>query len=212
MSALVPVGSYVRELGASIERLLENALDWEHLPHLHAGSFAAIRPLRAGPQGWAAEAKLADGTDIRLDLELKGSGWVTHSHAGDRLVSEIRSTAEATGPDSCRVTVEFLVADTPGLRRKAVGAYYRSLYERLYDEDERMMVARAQALRGGSPAGTRIVALADGSRYEVPLACPHQGLPLTGEPGCDGVIACPWHGYRYDVRTGRCRSPQLSAR
>ena len=42
MTALVEVGSYVRDLGASVERLFENALDWEHLPHVHLGSFALI--------------------------------------------------------------------------------------------------------------------------------------------------------------------------
>ncbi len=36
--------------------------------------------------------------------------------------------------------------------------------------------------------------------------CPHRGLPLAAEgrpiddPG--GVIRCPWHGSRFDVRTG----------
>lgn len=34
--------------------------------------------------------------------------------------------------------------------------------------------------------------------------CPHQGGPLAeGEKeGC--VITCPWHGWRFDLRDGRC--------
>jgi nitrite reductase/ring-hydroxylating ferredoxin subunit len=35
--------------------------------------------------------------------------------------------------------------------------------------------------------------------------CPHVGGPL-GETPCDdeGVVVCPWHGYRFDVRSGAC--------
>jgi nitrite reductase/ring-hydroxylating ferredoxin subunit len=37
------------------------------------------------------------------------------------------------------------------------------------------------------------------------VRCPHIGGPL-GESPCDqgGVIVCPWHGYRFDVRSGEC--------
>jgi len=32
--------------------------------------------------------------------------------------------------------------------------------------------------------------------------CVHQGGPL-GEGTCeDGVVTCPWHGWKYDVETG----------
>ncbi len=31
--------------------------------------------------------------------------------------------------------------------------------------------------------------------------CPHLGGPLDG-PVVDGCVTCPWHGYRFDVRTG----------
>ena len=35
------VGSYRRRLPVSLVRMYENALDWEHLPHLHESSFSA---------------------------------------------------------------------------------------------------------------------------------------------------------------------------
>ncbi len=205
MTGLVPIGRYVRDLRASRERMIENALDWEHLPHLHAGSFSGIRLVRADGAGWSAEAELDSGGAVTLDLRLDERGWVTRTSSAGRLASEIRTVAESTGDDSCRVTVDFLVADVPEDRRAAVGAFYQTLYARLYDEDERMMMARARVLREGRPAGTRTVTLADGSEHRVPLACPHQGLPLAAEPDEQGLITCPWHGYRYEVRTGRCR-------
>lgn len=33
--------------------------------------------------------------------------------------------------------------------------------------------------------------------------CTHEDLPLDGGHVEDGVLTCPWHGARYDVRTGR---------
>jgi nitrite reductase/ring-hydroxylating ferredoxin subunit len=32
--------------------------------------------------------------------------------------------------------------------------------------------------------------------------CPHWLGPLHGAPDTDGVITCPWHGYRFDVASG----------
>ena len=207
MTALVEVGSYVRDLGAGVERLFENALDWEHLPHVHAGSFGSIALVEAGPAGWRATATLADGRplDLSLDLDRQAGRWVTRNRLDGLLASEIRSAAAATGPDSCRVSVTFHVAGLTEARRAAAGIYYRRLYAELYDEDERLMVARAEALKRGPKALSlrRSVTLAGGRTCAVPLYCPHQGLPLDAQPDGDGVLTCPWHGFRFDVRTGR---------
>ena len=36
--------------------------------------------------------------------------------------------------------------------------------------------------------------------------CPHQSMPLSaGELCADESIECPWHGARFDIRTGACR-------
>jgi nitrite reductase/ring-hydroxylating ferredoxin subunit len=43
----------------------------------------------------------------------------------------------------------------------------------------------------------------DGVRRRHGTVCPHLGGPLEGAPLADGCITCPWHGYRFDVRTGR---------
>jgi len=43
---------------------------------------------------------------------------------------------------------------------------------------------------------------AEGSFHAVNAGCPHMGGPLgSGKlEGC--VLACPWHGWTFDVRTG----------
>lgn len=42
----------------------------------------------------------------------------------------------------------------------------------------------------------------DGQVHVIDNACPHRLGPL-GEGELDGnVVECPWHGWRFDVRTG----------
>jgi nitrite reductase/ring-hydroxylating ferredoxin subunit len=43
----------------------------------------------------------------------------------------------------------------------------------------------------------------DGDILAHDTVCPHLGGPLDEAPVEDGCIRCPWHGYRFDVRSGR---------
>jgi nitrite reductase (NADH) small subunit len=44
----------------------------------------------------------------------------------------------------------------------------------------------------------------DGVLHALDGVCPHRGGPL-GEATLEGGVAtCPWHGWRFDVRTGGC--------
>jgi nitrite reductase/ring-hydroxylating ferredoxin subunit len=43
----------------------------------------------------------------------------------------------------------------------------------------------------------------DGSFYAIDNTCLHRGGPV-GEGDLEGVVVtCPWHGFQYDVTTGR---------
>ena len=50
----------------------------------------------------------------------------------------------------------------------------------------------------------------NGAFFAVDNTCPHAGGPL-GEGSLDGeVIECPWHGWRFNVRTGeRPENPEI---
>ena len=53
-------------------------------------------------------------------------------------------------------------------------------------------------------AGGKSLALfnVDGTYYAIDNGCPHRGGPL-GEGDLDGaVVSCPWHGWRWDVKSG----------
>jgi len=42
--------------------------------------------------------------------------------------------------------------------------------------------------------------------------CAHQGGPLSQGRLSGTRLACPWHGWMYDVRTGQCLMPARNAR
>ena len=184
-ASLSVVGTYSRSIGASLERMFENAVDWEHLPWLHASSFSSISCDDAGRWGFRASVGLAGrGEEVGLELLLDRDRrqWVSRTSDG----TEIWTVATATGARTCRVDVEFHVPrPRPGL-----GAHYVELYTRLYDEDESMMVGRQQYLdRAFSGAAPR---------------CPHRGGPLAPCATDPALLQCPWHGYRFDASTGEC--------
>lgn len=62
-------------------------------------------------------------------------------------------------------------------------------------------------------AGNQIVALfnVDGQFFALDGICPHAGGPL-GEGELTGpIVTCPWHGWQFDVTTGRhCLNARLS--
>jgi nitrite reductase (NADH) small subunit len=43
-----------------------------------------------------------------------------------------------------------------------------------------------------------------GSFYAVQNLCPHQGGPLGDGEVDDHCVTCPWHGWKFDLRTGTC--------
>jgi nitrite reductase/ring-hydroxylating ferredoxin subunit len=71
----------------------------------------------------------------------------------------------------------------------------------------------AGGLRRVDVDGTAIVLARVGdSVYACGDVCAHQGGPLS-EGRLSGVrLACPWHGWMYDVRTGVCLLPGRGAR
>ena len=56
-------------------------------------------------------------------------------------------------------------------------------------------------------AGDRMVAVAnvDGTLHAIDGLCPHQGGPLGRGRLCGTTLTCPWHGWQFDVTTGRHR-------
>jgi nitrite reductase/ring-hydroxylating ferredoxin subunit len=162
MHARVPhVGTYRRELPVSLERLYENAIDWEHLPYLHSSSFSRIERIESGDWGfrarvWTHPFEERRGLVIELKLDRDCRRWITRTLAGSGTGTEIWTHAFSLAERTTLVVVDFFV---PGARESAVNRlrdYYHRLYARLYDEDVAMMTVRQTELdriRAGHPSG-----------------------------------------------------------
>jgi nitrite reductase/ring-hydroxylating ferredoxin subunit len=239
--ALISVAAYRRVVAASLERVWENVLDWEHLPYLHHDSFASIRPLGSSPDGWRAVVEMSRAlggaeSEIEVVLDRPRLSYVTRTLGGTGAGTEILTKLEPVDRATTRVDVDFLMPGVSEEHVEVVGIYYRRLYARLWDQDEAMMAERQRSLDGAASRASRVndavrapVPLGDAAslRSRLPLrieiagrffrmlevdgeitvhatACPHMGGPLGDAPIDDhACITCPWHGYRYDVRTGR---------
>ena len=98
-------------------------------------------------------------------------------------------------------TIESQVGKNPGTR--AVG-----MMAEWFD-----IAAESDCPPGGSierVAGDRMVALAnvDGVYHAIDGLCPHQGGPLGTGVLCGEILSCPWHGWQFDVTSGRHRYSQ----
>lgn len=70
------------------------------------------------------------------------------------------------------------------------------------------LAAASECPPGGSierVVAGRVVALAnvDGAWHAIDGLCPHQGGPLGTGHICGTTLTCPWHGWQFDVATGR---------
>jgi len=60
--------------------------------------------------------------------------------------------------------------------------------------------------------GTRVVLVRVGDHvHALGDVCAHRGGPLSGGKLSGMRLACPWHGWMYDVRTGQCVFPGRGA-
>jgi nitrite reductase/ring-hydroxylating ferredoxin subunit len=209
---MIEVSQLTRDVGASAARAIEDELDWEHLPHTHRKTFSGVSLIHADNNGWEADVTLRDGTPLRMKVTLDADrlGYTNATFADGVENGRAVVRIEPTGDDTCRMFFRFH-APVPKEHAGAAGKFYVDLFNQLVDEDEPKMIYRTEALRAGPKRRLerREAKLADGTAYQVAVFCPHQGLPLNCEPDADGVMTCPWHGYRFDARTGACVSGQI---
>ena len=223
-------GHYSRVVGASITRAWENVRDWEHLPFLHADSFSDCRLEDEGSWGWRAITKgvgpAADRSSvIEVAIDANASRYVSRTLEGGLPGVEIWTQLTERGPHETGVDVEFHLPHLTEAQAAKAGQNLVTLYIKLWDEDEAMMIARQQALdaRNGRTQETvplgrlnelpRLIETGSGpvcirefhgKIIAYPARCPHLKAPLQhAEPDESGIITCPWHGYRFDIQTGR---------
>lgn len=231
MTELHLAGTYTREVHASITRIRENVLDWQHLPGLEGNNVKSAELIDEDAGGWRVRLTGKPRTapevqKLRLAEDTSSYSVVTESGPGEG--SELRVAVTRKSPHLSHVSVEYRVTDADPKRLAKIGKNFAVTSKQLWDEDEAMMRAREAALAPRKKAATPgSLFLGDEAeiRQQLPLAfdfgpgrfrlvdvagtlmahsesCPHWLGPLHGAPDALGVITCPWHGYRFSVVTG----------
>lgn len=145
------VATYTRELPISLDRMYENAIDGEHLPHLHRSSFSELTILDSGKWGWRAKGHLAPKSFMnKMELELKldrdKHRWITRTLSGLGKGSEIWTHAIPLEDHKIKVIVDFYVPKLPKFLKSMYESEYIKTYAKLYDEDLWMMATRQHEL------------------------------------------------------------------
>jgi nitrite reductase/ring-hydroxylating ferredoxin subunit len=74
--------------------------------------------------------------------------------------------------------------------------------------ENRIRVAASSEIRDGELHGVEangrrlLLTRIEGQVHAVINRCPHMGMKMTRGEICAGVLKCPWHGSRFDFRSG----------
>lgn len=119
-----------------------------------------------------------------------------HYHVDWRFVGKkIWSTATwYRGPSSCFALV-VMVVDKLGRPVVTKGPELRRMRCKRDFPD----FPRGAAMRAWMPELER----AYGRKRLKNMVCPHRGIDLSGLPAVDGIVTCPGHGLRWDIKTGK---------
>lgn len=172
-------------------------------------------------------------TLIELVVDRPNSRYVSRTLAGGLPGMEIWTHFTKADERKTQIRVEFHIPNVDEGGAAKLGNLMLGLYETLWDEDEHMMVERQSALDAktatnkttaeplidlgdvdaltaklpltielaGKPVN--IVRIGD-ALHAYSAECPHMLAPLSEVPvDNEGCITCPWHGYRFDVKTGK---------
>jgi hypothetical protein len=156
--SLTLIATYRRTIYASLDRIWENVLDWEHLPWLHRKSFAAIQLLDQTPAGWRARVTLAPVEKkreavIAIEMDKPNLRYWSRTVEGQGAGNGVLTCLSPVSPDATAIVVEFHAPSLPPDKVQVLGDAYLRLYEQLWDEDERMMQRRQALLDRGWQQG-----------------------------------------------------------
>jgi len=175
-------------------------------------------------------------TRVELVVDRENSRYVSRTLEGDLPGMEIWTHFSKLADRETQIRVEFHIPHVDEESAAKLGSIMTGLYDTLWDEDERMMVERQAALdaKSTSPDASTTIDLGnaeqlsetlpltieiggkavnivkvDGTFHAYGAECPHMLAPLSDVPlDTDGCITCPWHGYRFDIRTKKTTNGQ----
>ncbi|MFZ1743209.1 MAG: Rieske (2Fe-2S) protein [Pontixanthobacter sp.] len=147
------LGNYTRKIPVNLNRMIENAYDWEHLPFVHPSSFVSIELVDQGEWGWRCKTTLPPAAGggkqlVELLVDRPNHYWATTVLSGTGEGVQIHTQARAKSEREIVVDVRFYLPQAPQTDDQAaiIFGYLKAQYTTLYDEDAALMSARQAAL------------------------------------------------------------------
>ncbi|HXG19931.1 MAG TPA: hypothetical protein VNN62_12780 [Methylomirabilota bacterium] len=148
---LILIATYRRTIHAALERIWENVRDWEHLPWLHRSSFTSVTLLEQTPTSWRAQITAPPtaaprGAVIEIKMDVPQLRYWSRTLEGGGAGGEILTCLTPVDERNTDIVVEFRAPGVSDKQADALSAAYLRLYQRLWDEDERMMMRRQELI------------------------------------------------------------------
>jgi len=130
-SRLHLAATYHREIAASVDRILENVFDWEHLPVLHDAYFTAMQRLEAGEWGWRVRLSRPPSTSereqiLRLEVDRARQRDTAIFEAGIGAGMRFWTLMTLLGPNRTGIEVRYYLPETRPDRVEMLGTKYFS--------------------------------------------------------------------------------------
>ena len=150
----------------------------------------------AGSEIWTTLAAVDDSnTDIEVEFLVPGVSG---------------AAAPKLGAAYTQLYTRLWDEDEAMMRRRAALLSRRGeLFGALPRDAKSLDLGPADAVRARAPFAVEFagrpfrVVVAGGALVAHSTLCPHWLGPLEDAPGPDGLLVCPWHGYRYELAGGR---------
>ena len=173
--------------------------------------------------------------ELELRLDREKNCWITRTTAGLGKGTEIWTHAFELEENKIKIVVDFYIPKLPNFLKNLYAEKLVQTYAQLYDEDLWMMATRQNELdrlklgESIEPFESIELGLLVDIEKELPLTfsfnnnpyklvkldkkllafsatCPHMLGPLQDCDIDQGIVECPWHGYKFDVKSRKCIS------
>jgi nitrite reductase/ring-hydroxylating ferredoxin subunit len=173
--------------------------------------------------------------ELELRLYREKNCWITRTTAGLGKGTEIWTHAFELDENKIKIVVDFYIPKLPNFLKNLYAEKLVQTYAQLYDEDLWMMATRQNELDriklGKSIEQFESIELGllvevenqlpltfsfnnnpyklvklDNKLLAFSTTCPHMLGPLQDSDIDQGIVECPWHGYKFDVKSRHCIS------
>ncbi len=163
LGALYVLGTDHHMVPAPLERMVENVLDWEHLPFVHPENFCSSERLGSGRLWYRARVGSPPASRgvfnlVRVCVHPSLRRWFLTLEEGPNAGLVFGAEAVAVEPDKVEIELTFYLPEPPRneAMARAMLSVYRNKLRLLYHQDIDMVVERQQGIERRAEGVTEV--------------------------------------------------------